>query len=153
MNKWLIQRSRRRWFETSSRSLWRHCNWKNIFHNFRCSYWWQFRLNDIFVSMRHIFNLFMFVMSAELWDWIKFRWKKAMKNNTGRQIAHIFLLTKIQHTWQTRNAFIIWQRNKCDFFVIGLLTSRGQYCPTILDIFAFFFLFACFQIVFQLTQV
>ena len=26
LNKWLIKQSRRRWFETPSRSLWRHCN-------------------------------------------------------------------------------------------------------------------------------
>ena len=28
LNKWLSKQSRRRWFETPSRSLWRHCNVK-----------------------------------------------------------------------------------------------------------------------------
>ena len=32
LNKRLIKQSRRRWFETQSRSLWRHCNVSNFLH-------------------------------------------------------------------------------------------------------------------------
>ena len=37
LNKWLIRKSRRRWFETPSRSLWPHCNGYIKYHVMRIS--------------------------------------------------------------------------------------------------------------------
>ena len=42
LNKRLSKHSRRRWFETPSRSLWRHCNYYIYTETEMSSFWWNF---------------------------------------------------------------------------------------------------------------
>ena len=51
LNKRLSKQSWGWWFETPSRSLWRHCNHSDNFHNSLLSHWWKFHQNDISVSV------------------------------------------------------------------------------------------------------